>query len=321
MPAPDTDGRAEIRLHPGGAWDARIQVCHLGDLVDAYIVTTRRYVVLIDTFINPPTAEALWSLAEPHLGAHRALVVVNTHADWDHCWGNSVFAGPAARHPAPVLGHRLGAERTRAPATARELAEMQLRQPHRFGDVLPTAPTVLFDERLVLDGGDLTIELIATPGHQPDHIAVWVPEIRTLLAGDAAEQPFPLVTAPADLPVLRRSLARLAALEPVVALYCHAPVTAGPALLAHNRGYFDRLEARCAAALAHGLTPADARADGADPAALVGFPFTDTLPPGVDATDVSASYREQHRDHIGFMLAWLAGAGWPAEGAATGPAA
>src|SRR4051794_6073995 len=240
-----------VALVPNQGWDARILVCRCGPLVDTFIVVSERYVVLIDTLINQRTAEALLEIAREHL-IGRQLLVVNTHADWDHAWGNHVFAGSSPMPPAPIIASRRCAERLRSEASQRKLAEMRASEPGRFDDVRLTPPSVLFEQRLVIDGGDLTLELFATPGHQPDHISVFIPDIRTLLPGDAAELPFPFVESAAALPAMRDSLTRMAALDAQTALYCHAPVTSGPGLLQQNMAYFDTIEQRCRAALARG---------------------------------------------------------------------
>ena len=279
-------------------------VCRCAPTVDAYVVVSARYVVLVDTLINPRTASALLDLARERLTRNRQLLVVNTHADWDHCWGNQLFAGPDAVHPAPIIATRRCAEQFRAPEAAPLLQEMQEREPARFGDVRYAPPTILFDERLAIDGGDLTLELFATPGHSPDHLAISIPEIRTLLAGDAAEAPFPFARSAATLPELRDSLARMAALEPAVALFCHAPVTAGPALLRDNIAYFDTLEERCRVALGRGV-PAKPDED-ADIEALVGFPFAEAMPASVKPADLGGwDYRRGHQDAIRMMLECL----------------
>jgi glyoxylase-like metal-dependent hydrolase (beta-lactamase superfamily II) len=288
-----------VTLAPNGGWDERILVIRCGTLVDVFVVLTERYLVLIDTLINPRTAGALLALARPYLDG-RQLLVINTHADWDHAWGNQLFAGPGAAHPAPVIGSRRCAERLRSEETQRELEQMQAAQPGRFDGVRPTAPTITFDERLAIDGGDLTLELFATPGHQPDHIAIWIPEIRTLLAGDAAESPFPFVESAAALPELRASLERMAALQPAVALYCHAPLDAGPALLGANMAYFDEVERRCRTALAQGV-PAHPSTD-TDVELLVGFPFAEAVPPGLDAAALEDFYRPAHQLALRAML-------------------
>jgi hypothetical protein len=99
----------EVEFVPNGGWDERITVCRNGRLVDVFIITTRRYLVIVDTLINPATAGALWALARERLRAGRQLLVINSHADYDHCWGNSLFAGKTAVHPAPIIGSALSA--------------------------------------------------------------------------------------------------------------------------------------------------------------------------------------------------------------------
>jgi glyoxylase-like metal-dependent hydrolase (beta-lactamase superfamily II) len=289
---------------PTTGWDERILVCRCGTLVDTFIVAAQRYVVLIDTLINTHTASALLEIAREHLDG-RQLLVVNSHADWDHTWGNHVFDGPGAQYPAPIIASRRCAERLRGPEAANKLAQMRANQPGRFDDVRLTAPTVLFDQRLAIDCGDLTLELFATPGHRSDHIAVYIPQIRTLLPGDAAELPFPFVESAASLPAMRDSLARMAALEPASVLYCHAPLSSGPAVLQRNMAYFDTIERRCREALAHGA-PARPAAD-ADVETLVGFPYADAVPEGMDAAALAGFYRPGHQAAIRAMLEHLAG--------------
>lgn len=301
------DDQDDVRLVANQGWDQRVLVCRCGPTVDAFVVVTTRYVVIIDTLINPRTAAALLTIAREHLGGHRQLLVVNTHADWDHCWGNQIFAGPAPAHPAPVIASRRCAERFRAPEAGPFLRRMQEREPERFGEVEYAPPTVVFDQRLAIDGGDLTLELFATPGHSPDHIAVYLPEIGTLLAGDAAEAPFPFARSAATLPALRDSLRRLAALDPVAALYCHAPVGIGPGLLGANIAYFDTLEGRCRAALGRGVPARPGEGD--DVEAAVAYPFADAIPAGLDARELPDSYRQGHREHIRMMLEYLGGEG------------
>jgi len=293
-----------VAVVPNGGWDERILVCRCGSLVDVFIVVAERYVVLIDTLINTRTATALLEIAHEHLGG-RQLLVVNTHADWDHAWGNHVFDGSDAHYPAPIIASRRCAERLRGAEAAQKLAQMQANQPGRFNDVRLTPPTILFDERLAIDVGDLTLELFATPGHKPDHISIYIPEIRTLLPGDAAELPFPFVESAASLPAMRDSLARMAALDPTSALFCHAPVTSGPAVLQRNIAYFNTIEQRCRDALARGA-PARPSAD-ADVEALVGFLYAEAVPADMDAAALAGFYRPGHQAAIRAMLEHLVG--------------
>jgi glyoxylase-like metal-dependent hydrolase (beta-lactamase superfamily II) len=302
-----------VALVPNQGWDARILVCRCGTLVDTFIVVSERYVVLIDTLINRHTAEALLEIARQRL-AGRQLLAVNTHADWDHAWGNHVFDGPGALFHAPIIASRICAERLRSEEARLKLTKLRAAEPGRFDGVVLTPPSVLFEQRLTIDGGDLTLELFATPGHTSDHISVFIPEIRTLLPGDAAELPFPFVESATTMPAMRDSLARMAALGAETALYCHAPVDSGPALLRRNMAYFDTVEQRCRTALARnpdgwrGGVPGTPAAD-ADAEALVGFPFAEALPADADIAALEGFYRPGHHRAIRAMLGYLAGVG------------
>ncbi|MEM8533573.1 MAG: MBL fold metallo-hydrolase [Chloroflexota bacterium] len=291
-----------VELVPNNGWDSRILVCRCGKLVSTFIVVTTHYVIMVDTLINKATASALLAIAAPHL-AGRQLLVINTHADWDHAWGNHVFAGPDSTISAPIIASQQCAKRLRTQEMAEGLRSMRGNAPERFNDVRLTPPTLLFDQQFTIDGGDLTLELFATPGHTADHVAIYLPEIRTLLAGDAAELPFPFVESAESLPLLRDSLARMAALKPAYALYCHAPVTSGPTVLAQNITYFDMVEQRCRTALANGISPQ--LVDDNDIEELVKFPYADAIPTDMDADELANFYRPGHRGALRAMLEYL----------------
>jgi glyoxylase-like metal-dependent hydrolase (beta-lactamase superfamily II) len=295
----------EVEFVPNSGWDERITVCRNGRLVDVFIITTRRYLVIVDTLINPATAGALWALARERLSAGRQLLVVNSHADYDHCWGNSLFAGETAVHPAPIIGSKLSASLFQQPEAQATLQQFQASEPDIFNEVVLTPPTVQVDGRLLIDGGDLTLELFPAPGHTVDHYALYIPEINTLLAADAAELPYPVARTTAGLPIMRQSLAELAALKAETVLYCHAPTDIGPQLLADNSAYFDRLEEKCRAALGRGV-PAQPEAT-ADVIALVDCPFAAAAPSSGHWQTVHPYYQtEGHAQQIRMMLASLA---------------
>ncbi len=291
-----------VEVLPNQGWDARILVCRNAPLVDTYLIITRRYVVVVDTMINPATAQHLLALAQPHLTGKRSLLVVNSHADYDHCWGNQVFAALGV----PILGSRQSLPVYTHPDTLDWLAQVRAAEPAIFADVVLVPPTILFDQGITIDGGDLTLEIFATPGHTRDHTSLYLPEIQTLLTADAAELPFPLAHSATGLPQLRESLARLAALHATTVLHCHAPVDMGGQLVHDNLAYFDRLEATCRAALARGVSP-DPPPD-TDMAALVGLPYDAAVTDDARWQQVSAFFRTSgHAQQIRHMLTWLSG--------------
>jgi glyoxylase-like metal-dependent hydrolase (beta-lactamase superfamily II) len=292
-----------VSFVPNDGWDDRILVFQCGTLVMNFVVICERYVVIIDTLINPQTAAIMLESVGSYISDGRQLLVVNTHADWDHCWGNQLFVGAEAMYAAPILATRRCYERFQGPEKFTLIPEMQAKEPDVFSDLVLTPPTVLFDENLVIDGGDLSLRLFATPGHQPDHISILIPEISTLLAGDAAELPFPFASSPATLPQLRASLAHMAALNPAIVLYCHAPVTAGADLLRFNIEYFDRLEQKCREAREDGVPAKPAEADNGQE--LVNFPVTEALPLAPDHEPSPEHYSKYHDAQIRMMLEYL----------------
>jgi glyoxylase-like metal-dependent hydrolase (beta-lactamase superfamily II) len=115
--------------------------------------------------------------------------------------------------------------------------------PGRFDEVVPTPPSILFgDAGLVLDGGDLTIELIPTPGHTRRPRVAVRPELDLVLAGDAAEVPFPHVDTGAGLVRARASLQRLMTLGARHVLPCHGGTT-DPVVLERNLAWLDAVAA------------------------------------------------------------------------------
>jgi glyoxylase-like metal-dependent hydrolase (beta-lactamase superfamily II) len=277
-------------------WDERILVFRNDELVNTFIIVTERYVVVVDTMINVETAVSLLNHAQQYLD-NRQLLVINTHADYDHAWGNQVFE-------APIIGTAQCAERLRDPVAQEYLEQMQEQEPDIFNDVILTPPTITFDDALTIDGGDLTLKLFITPGHTPDHISIYIPEIETLLAADAAEVPFPFARTAAGLPNMRASLVKLADFNAQTVLYCHAPATIGAQLLHDNIAYFDKLEAHCRAALAQG-NPIKPDED-ADVATLINLTFDEATPHNEHWQNVHEFYRTNgHTHQIRTMLEWL----------------
>lgn len=287
-----------VEFVENGRWDERILVFRNAPLVDTFVVITARYVVVVDTMINAMTGGKLFDVARPYLTDNRSLLVINTHADYDHSWGNQFFAAMGV----PIIGRRASVPIFSEPDPIAFLQRMQADEPDIFGEVTPTPPTILYDEQLTIDGGDLTLQLLATPGHTVDHASLYIPEISTLLAADAAELPYPMARTMAGLPAMRQSLAKLAALNAETMLYCHAPTDIGPQLLHDNIAYYDKMEAACRAALFRSV-PANPP-DDADVIALVGFPYETAVPQTARWQNVHEYYRT--RGHAAQLRAMLA---------------
>lgn len=296
-----TPDSRHVQPVPNSGWDERVHLFQYGRLVTSFAVVSQRYVVLIDTLLNRRAALAVLEHVRGQM-VDRQLLVINTHADWDHCWGNGVFDGAEATHRAPIVAHQLCRMRILSDESRDELARMQRESPETFGDVLLVPPTIVFNDSLLIDGGDLTFELTPTPGHQPDHISIYVPQIKTLFVGDAAEQPIPYLAELATLPALRESLQRLAAYDSRTAFYCHARGISGPQVIHANIAYFDELERRVRESA---LPPLESLIGATDWEARIDFPFEQVQGVAGMAADEREAYRDNHRRAIEAMMRWI----------------
>jgi glyoxylase-like metal-dependent hydrolase (beta-lactamase superfamily II) len=160
-------------------------VAPCGDVeVRALLVAGDRFTLLVDTLSGPADLELVREMVAT-LG--RPLLVANSHADWDHWWGNAAFPD------APVIAHRLTLQRQRKEGR-RTLASKQRQEPATFGDVALRPATVAFEGILEVDLGGLHVQLSLLPGHTHDCTVGYIPERRLFFAADAAEDPIPLVT-------------------------------------------------------------------------------------------------------------------------------
>jgi glyoxylase-like metal-dependent hydrolase (beta-lactamase superfamily II) len=120
-------------------------------------------------------------------------LVVDTHAHYDHCFGNAAF------RPARIWGHRRCAEVLAEYGTvARRLAAAAYREHGRpgFADEIEAAridpPDQLLDIQADLDVGGRTVTLrYLGRGHTDSDVAVLVPDAGVLFAGDLVEEGAP----------------------------------------------------------------------------------------------------------------------------------
>ena len=218
-----------------GNWDSRVRVFRSADL-DTFAVVTERFVVLVDTQMTPEHCAFILESLRPEL-ATRGLLAVNSHQHDDHVWGN--VALPAGT---PIIALEASLNVANDARFQQSLEEKRAADA-RFATVRIVPPNLTFTDRMTLHGGDLTLELLPAPGHSADQLVVWIPQIETLLATDAAEHPLPYAGDPRELGTLRATLRRLQTLEPAVVLPCHG-ATSDAGLLTRNLAYFDELERR-----------------------------------------------------------------------------
>ena len=175
-------------------------------------IASKKGLVIVDDSGFPSTARKMRAIIEREFKRTDFAYVINTHFHWDHAWGNQVFP------EATVIGHtncaalmdggdeylassgrdmrrRLEEEKALLGRTAPDSAQAQaLRRSiqarersirDRAEGFAVVLPQTTFDDRLVLDLGDLTLKMyFFGRAHSGMDIFVHVPEEGVLVTGD-----------------------------------------------------------------------------------------------------------------------------------------
>jgi glyoxylase-like metal-dependent hydrolase (beta-lactamase superfamily II) len=120
----------------------------------------------------------------------RVRALVNTHAHFDHTFGNQAF-GQGSALAVPIFGHHLlpthfdSYERPRLQNWRDGRGD---EPPRDWGDVVLTSPTYLVRVRRRYRLGARTIELIPLPpGHTDTDLAIHLPDAQIWVVGDVIE--------------------------------------------------------------------------------------------------------------------------------------
>ena len=263
--------------------------------VDAYIIITDRFLIALDTMLCPEDVSAmLQSVSTETIG--RSLLCINSHADWDHFWGNCYFMG---EHSAPIVAHDLCLKRVQSSEAHQELRDFQLLSP-TFKNVSLIPPSITFNQCLTIHDSQMTIELLHAPGHHLDQIVAWIPGIRLLLAFDSAEYPLPLIEGADCVPYMFTTLERLIALQPLRVLCSHGN-TASPDLLKQNLAYIREIEKRCKVLLQKRLPKSDELDNVPE---LINYSFDEVVGGAMQTID-HTFYSGAHKNNCQAILQWL----------------
>lgn len=151
------------------------------------VVRGREGLLLVDTRSSPRQGhEVLSHLHE--FGGDPVVAVVNTHAHFDHTFGNQLFTG------VPIYGHQqLPAHLTayEAPMLAEWMASGE--EPvEEWAEVEITPPTVLIGQELRIEVGDRPVDLLHLGrGHTDNDIVLHVPDASAWIVGDLVEESGP----------------------------------------------------------------------------------------------------------------------------------
>lgn len=210
-------GPGSVKNTGGPAGPLQIEVDAAGDEgfnVAATLIYGRTEAILVDAQFRLSDARAL---AERVASTGRNLkAIFITHADDDHYLGTAALRERFPRAPIYMAPAALG-EYKRTAAAA--LAAARKRAPEETPESVPT-PESLPGPRLLVDGQ----EIVIIPDIQGDYPSpasnsmVWVPSLRTLVAGDvvfSGIHPWLAGSTPESREAWRRSVERIVSMHPV----------------------------------------------------------------------------------------------------------
>lgn len=145
--------------------------------------------LVVDTGAEPAEAEEI--LADLASRFDRPVRrVVNTHAHFDHTFGNQVF-GPGSTTDAAILGHAGIArhfERYEGPRLAAWRADPTREPDRRWADLRLVPPSHPVERMTRLDLGGRDVELLPqAPAHTDTDLVLLVPAQRVWIVGDLVE--------------------------------------------------------------------------------------------------------------------------------------
>lgn len=204
---------------------------------NTYMVTTPAGNVIVDTSGPGPAPRHHRLLTAVSAGPVRYVIL--THGHSDHTGGVALWKGPETKVVAqasqtPFLDYqtRLAGFFNIRNAAQYDGPGRKLDNSNPGNHAGPKLADILFEKEMSLKVGDLTFRLIATPGETPDHLTVWVPELKAAFIGDNFYGSFP------NLYTLRGteqrkaleyvdSLNRVMALKPEIAFPSHGEPVVG----------------------------------------------------------------------------------------------
>ena len=216
----------ELPLHKKRLSD-RALIIWIGDhmqLIATVALATEKGIVVVEASLIRAFDARIRKAIEKEFGRNDIKYLINTHFDHDHTAGNQIYAD------ATIVGHKnvpagmreqltgeglaklidkfKGMRKYRAEALKRAdpgsreykfteefIACLELAIPELQSGFVPTYPSVLFEKNMILDMGDMTIELYSFGGmHTDSDIVVFVPEEGLVAVGDVApDQRLPII--------------------------------------------------------------------------------------------------------------------------------
>jgi len=190
---------------------------------NAGIIVGRDGVVVVDTLIS--SKEALRFIRDIRTVTDKPIrYVVNTHEHLDHSLGNSEFVSFGA----PLIAHKNCKKNAEAAApTILQKAQNYGLTTEMLQGTRVVAPVLTFSNWMEIDLGDRKVELIyAGSSHTDGSIVVYIPDAKTLFAGDVLFTNFHPNMRDADIPGWEKVLDSILSMDVTTIVPGHGPLSA-----------------------------------------------------------------------------------------------
>ncbi len=146
---------------------------------NVHVILGNNHIFVLDTFLGNDSMNLLMKTITEEGYASKPIIVFNSHADYDHYWGNGAFKD------ATIIGHEL--------CKARVLAEgeesLVKYADHQRGEIELIPPNRTFHESLMFK--EEGVKFFHTPGHTLDSASCFDEKDGVLFVGDNVESPVP----------------------------------------------------------------------------------------------------------------------------------
>ncbi len=254
------------------------ELVDFGGAVNGTMLLLPDSAVVVDTLCSPGDMQCFKQLA-----GNRAVTVIYTHADWDHCLGTGAFANPF------VIAHELTSKRLL------EDGDEELSRVRAVNPALVEGASVILPDLTFQDGFDSdAFQVFSLPGHTEDSSVVWQAERELLIAGDAVEDPLPSVGNPQKLGQWSKAL-REWALRASTVIPGHGNPQ-GPEICLTNANYLEALINSVRRSTAFGFLTPDTALE------TLSRPTADRL--SQMSTSAQRFYTEVHKENVRRVLAF-----------------
>ncbi|MBM3292490.1 MBL fold metallo-hydrolase [Candidatus Bathyarchaeota archaeon] len=194
-----------------------------------YVINGDKHIIFLDTYLGPDVVkETKKKLFEEGI-SDKPFIVFNSHADYDHYWGNQEFSDSW------IIAHDSSYKRiqTQGKESLTRYEKMQR------GEVKITLPNLLFRKKLTLP--EDKIEFFHSPGHTGDSASCWDQVDRVLFVGDNLESPFPQINL-LNLKEWQTSLEEYTKIDPKTIITGHTVIQNNKNLLTNNYDYIKNIQ-------------------------------------------------------------------------------